>query len=473
MDETIAPERRLFCNRTLNVRGLRAIGFDMDYTLVHYRTEVWERRAYEHLRERLAARGWPVAELDFDPEMTTRGLILDTELGNVVKANRFGYVKRAAHGTRMLDPAEVRRIYGRQLVDLRDRRWEFLNTFFSLSEACMYAQLVDLADAGRLPGPLGYAEIYRIVRSSLDAAHMEGALKAEVVGDPERFVEDDPELPLALMDLRASGKKLLLVTNSEWAYTDAMMGWAIGRHLGEPARWRELFDVVVVEAGKPAFFETQRPLFEVVDVQRGWLAPARTMREGGVFHGGSAAHVEHLLGVPGEDILYVGDHIFADVHVSKEMLRWRTGLVLRELEAELRALEAFREPQRELDRLMAEKERLEHRFSLARLALLRLERGHGPRVTESPEQLRARMTELRARLVELAGRIGQIAARAGTLVNERWGPLMRAGNDKSHLARQIERYADLYTSRVSNFLYATPFVYLRSPRGSLPHDPGA
>ena len=48
---------------------------------------------------------------------------------------------------------------------------------------------------------------------------------------------------------------------------------------------------------------------------------------------------------------------------------------------------------------------------------------------------------------------------------------MRAGNDKSQLARQIERYADVYTSRVANLLYATPFAYLRSVRGSLPHDP--
>ena len=47
---------------------------------------------------------------------------------------------------------------------------------------------------------------------------------------------------------------------------------------------------------------------------------------------------------------------------------------------------------------------------------------------------------------------------------------MRAGNDKSHLARQVERYADIYMSRVSNFLHQTPFVYFRSPRGSLPHD---
>jgi len=48
---------------------------------------------------------------------------------------------------------------------------------------------------------------------------------------------------------------------------------------------------------------------------------------------------------------------------------------------------------------------------------------------------------------------------------------MRAGNDKSHMARQVERYADIYMSRVSNFLFQTPFVFLRSPRGSLPHDP--
>ena len=42
------PERGLFCNRTLNLRAIRAIGYDMDYTLVHYRPDEWERRAYEH-----------------------------------------------------------------------------------------------------------------------------------------------------------------------------------------------------------------------------------------------------------------------------------------------------------------------------------------------------------------------------------------------------------------------------------------
>jgi hypothetical protein len=47
---------------------------------------------------------------------------------------------------------------------------------------------------------------------------------------------------------------------------------------------------------------------------------------------------------------------------------------------------------------------------------------------------------------------------------------MRAGIDKSFLARQIERYADAYVSRVANLLFYTPFVYLRAPRVTLPHD---
>jgi len=34
---SIDPARGLFCNRTLNLRGIQAIGYDMDYTLVHSR----------------------------------------------------------------------------------------------------------------------------------------------------------------------------------------------------------------------------------------------------------------------------------------------------------------------------------------------------------------------------------------------------------------------------------------------------
>lgn len=471
--ELPSPRKRIYTNRTLNLRSIRAIGFDLDYTLVHYRTQEWEQRAYEHVRTRLRERGWPVADLEFDPELVTLGLILDLERGNIVKANRFGYVKRACHGTRMLDFDEQRAAYSREWVDLTQPRWVFMNTLFALSEAVMYAQLVDALDEGELEPGIGYAELYRIVRSCLDETHMEGTLKQEIVNDPERFVELDPDLPLALLDQRHAGKKLLLITNSEWSYAQSLMSYAFDAHLPEGTTWRDLFDLVIVQARKPSFFTHANAVFEMVDEERGLLRPhVGSLRPGHVYVGGHAGLVERDLELEGDQILFVGDHIFADVHVTSRLLRWRTALVVRDLEQELDALESFKSTQLELGRMMAEKERLEHVYSELRLALQRLEHGYGPRGDARPEELRERMHAVRSELVTLDERIAPLARRAGELNNARWGLLMRAGNDKSHLARQIERYADVYTSRVSNLLAQTPFVYLRSPRGSLPHDCG-
>ena len=462
--------REIFCNRTLNLRSIRAIGYDMDYTLVHYRTEEWERRAYEYMQAKLADQDWPVGDLRFDPELMIRGLILDLELGNVLKANRFGYVKRVYHGTRPLDFDEQRKAYARTIVELTEPRYVFLNTLFTLSEGCMYAQMVDLLDEGKLPEVLSYGRLYERVRTSIDEAHVEGQLKAEILADPDRFVEPDPEAPLALLDQRKAGKKLLLITNSEWSYTSALMAYAFDRFLPKGTRWRDLFDLVIVAARKPAFFEARSPVFEVVE-ESGLLRPVRSLKEGGIFLGGHAGLVEEQLGVSGDQILYVGDHLYSDVHVSKNVLRWRTALILRELEAELAALDAFRPQQDELARLMEQKERIEFSLCQVRVLLQRKRAGYGPAPRGSAQKLEHQAGELRARIAALDEEIAPLAEVAGTLSNPRWGLLMRAGNDKSHLARQVERYADIYMSRVSNFLFQTPYVYLRSPRGSLPHDP--
>ena len=45
--------------------------------------------------------------------------------------------------------------------------------------------------------------------------------------------------------------------------------------------------------------------------------------------------VEKCLNVHGDEILYVGDHIYTDVSQSKVHLRWRTALICRELEDEV------------------------------------------------------------------------------------------------------------------------------------------
>lgn len=45
--------------------------------------------------------------------------------------------------------------------------------------------------------------------------------------------------------------------------------------------------------------------------------------------------VENSLDIHGDEILYVGDHIYTDVSQSKVHLRWRTALICRELEEEV------------------------------------------------------------------------------------------------------------------------------------------
>ena len=138
------PERGVFVNRTLNMRSVEAVGYDMDYTLIHYNVDMWEGAAFDEARDLLAAQGYPVADLQFDPEQFTIGFVFDLKLGNVVKATRFGYVVRAQHGNELLSFEEQRDVYREDIVELSSSRFEFMNTLFELSRASLFTQLVAL-----------------------------------------------------------------------------------------------------------------------------------------------------------------------------------------------------------------------------------------------------------------------------------------------------------------------------------------
>jgi len=466
-----SPERRVFTNLTLNMRKIKAIGYDMDYTLTQYNAEAWEECAFGHARDRLEALGWPVKELVFDAGMVSRGLVIDLELGNLVKASRFGWIVRAAHGTRILEYRQLRRAYSGTIIDLAEERYVFLNTLFSLSEASLYIQCVELLDEGLLPSGIGYRELFGAVRDAIDSAHRDGSLKADVLADPERFIVLDEDIVASLLDQRHAGKRLMLITNSEWSFASQIMTYTFDRYLPEGQTWRDLFGTVIVSSAKPGFFTSSNPLYKVVDEERGLLQPHHgSIEAGGVFFGGNARLVEQYLGVSGDEILYVGDHLYGDVHYSKALLRWRTALILQELESEIRVLTDFLPTQERLAALMKQKEHLEAQLSALRLAALRSRDAYADPMFEVDDPDTA-IAETRSLLVALDDQIAPLAIEAGKLRNEAWGLMMRAGADKSLLARQVERYADIYTSRVSNLLYPGPYATYRIGRLDLPHDP--
>jgi hypothetical protein len=198
------PQKGVYCTRALDMREIKAIGYDMDYTLIDYKMELVEERVYHYSKMTLDSKGFPVSGLIFDPRLVVRGLIVDTSLGHTLKVDRFGHVRRAMHGTRELSPEEIYQAYENPAVtvDLREDRWVFMNTLFSVSEGCLYAQLVDRLDSGELlrdaKEPFDasrcstYEQLWRAVSKALFKAHVQGTMKAELMRDPLRFVNIDP-----------------------------------------------------------------------------------------------------------------------------------------------------------------------------------------------------------------------------------------------------------------------------------------
>ena len=62
----------------------------MDYTLIEYDMDSWEGKAYRYGLQTLRELGFPCEGLRFDSHLVIRGLILDTELGNLVKVGGAG-----------------------------------------------------------------------------------------------------------------------------------------------------------------------------------------------------------------------------------------------------------------------------------------------------------------------------------------------------------------------------------------------
>jgi hypothetical protein len=95
------------------------------------------------------------------------------------------------------------------------------------------------------------------------------------------------------------------------------------------------------------------------------------------YQGGSFKHLHAMLGVStGNQVLYVGDHIYGDILRSKKTLGWRTMLVVPELAHEMECLERAEEagfPQR-LRRLRQRRDRLADALQLA-AGLYKLTRG--------------------------------------------------------------------------------------------------
>jgi hypothetical protein len=100
---------------------------------------------------------------------------------------------------------------------------------------------------------------------------------------------------------------------------------------------------VIVQARKPEFFNYNMSLYEVVTAD-GLMRPVLAAKRGGLYCGGSAGVVEKALGVEGDDLLYVGDHIYTDAALAKINFRWVGKVMQANFDATIGEAEAMLEP---------------------------------------------------------------------------------------------------------------------------------
>lgn len=437
---------QVFCNRSLRLDQVRAVGFDMDYTLAIYRQAEMDRLQTELTLERLVALGYSaeLAGVRCPVDFAIRGLLVDIRRGNVLKMDRYRYVKRAYHGLRMLTRQERRELYEARRLRAAPDLYHWVDTLYSLADVSVYVGVIDHLESRGVQ--VDYRQLFADVRASADEAHAVGEVNARMQSDLARYVERDEQLGPALHRLRSAGKRLFLLTNSRPAQTEPMMTYLLDGALPAYRSWRDYFDVIITAATKPEFFVGRRPFVDDADPD---LAVTHLRRDR-IYRGGNRTDFEAMAGVSGPEVLYVGDHIYGDVLRANIESGWRTVMIVQEMADELRALAGHGPDIERLDDLDLE---------------LRLVRERQPQGTlGGPSRgATARIRRLEAELDELEHVID-------TAFHPYWGSLFKTGVEVSSFGAQVADHAWLYTERVSNLGRYSPVHYFRSPRALMAHE---
>lgn len=470
---SLKRSRRVFVNRTLRLETIQYIGFDLDWTLADYNRRPLEELTFQLARKRLLDHhGYPesILQAEFRPEFPQRGLIVDKEAGTVLRMDRHRYVGQAYLGRHRLDRQELMQSYRYEPINPSSSRYYHVDTLFELPETNLFAEIIELARQDLGDNFPEFAQIFADVRASIDWVHAEGPLKAQIIADKERFLQRDPELCVALERLALGGRRLFILTNSDWDYAAELCSYLFDGSIPGVESWRQLFDLVLVRSRKPSFFRKEQP-FITLDESGQELGEVDTPQWGGTYRFGNLEGLSQLFDCPGDHVLYVGDHIYGDIVSSKLESTWRTALIVRELEDELRKEQRLQRPIQKLTKLQSELVELGRQMDSLRDLLtlthrLELEKTAAGQVSA----LESRLEAIRTRHRKVRNKVARIAGHIENTFDETWGSLFKQGNSKTLFASQLESYACLYTSRVSNFAAYGSNHYFRVVEDPMTHE---
>lgn len=496
----LSPKRNvspndIFCNRDLKLSAIKAIGFDMDYTLAQYQQPAFDKLAFDGAKTKLVeAFGYPmeVLDIEYDCSKWTRGLIIDTQRGNFLKIDRHKYVRVAYHGFKQMSSTTRKFLYSRtfnKVMSFSEKHFVNMDTLFQFVDAHLFASLIELKDSGNYEelDLKTYEEIYRHVRECVDLCHRDGVIKNEVHRDPAKYIVLDKGLIPMLQRYREQGVKLFLLTNSLWEYTSTAMNYLYhGKRVSDEEQkkneWMELFDLVIVGSCKPAYMlDPYLNLFRVspedgslrntdgvyeIDA----LGPdgaKKFLQQGKTFQGGNWLHLQAMLQIKaGEEILYVGDHLYSDVLRSKRTLGWRSMFVMPELEDEMKVFANNVQLSQQISSLRHLRDELGHYADDYRRSISMSEKSDD----DDKAGALSVLNDIEHEDYVLKEKLTELAAKWHANFHPVWGAMFNAGYQDSRFAFYVSNYACLYTSKATNLGLASSGRSFRAAMETLPHD---
>lgn len=431
--------------------------------------------------------GYPEALLDIEYDHTfwVRGLIIDTKRGNFLKIDRHKYVKVAYHGFTPISSRTRKDLYSRffnQVPSFSEKQYVNMDTLFQFVDASLFASLIEMKDKGEheVLDYKTYDEIYKDLRECVDLCHRDGVIKDEVAKNPEKYIVLDDGLVPMLKKFREDGIKVFLLTNSYWTYTSDAMNYLyhqkdVDKETKLRNEWVDLFDLVVVGSCKPAYLlDPYLNLFRVNKHDGSLLntdgvfeinalgenGAQKFLEQGRIFQGGNWQHLTAMLEIEaGEEIMYVGDHLYSDVLRSKRTLGWRSVFIMPELPEEMETFYAQRPLQLQIKKLRNLREELSLHIDM----MLHSNDKNDPEIKEKVKKVQEDDAKVANVLKEL---VRQYHAAFHPI----WGMMFSAGYQDSRLAYFVTNYACLYTAKATNLGFPSTTRSFRTSGEALPHD---
>ncbi|KAI5712521.1 hypothetical protein M8J76_005186 [Diaphorina citri] len=445
-------KKGVFACNELDLKEINVYGFDYDYTLAVYKPAM-DYLLYDLGRNLLISKfKYPkgIADLEYKPGWAIRGLHYDIEKGLLMKIDsflqiQFGTVYR---GLTPVSEKEVLRLYKNKniplaYVDTHGKNHQYITTkmvqladLFSVPEMSLLCNIAEYFERNQIS--YNPEILFNDVKTSVGMGHP--LMHSLVIENTAEYLEKDPKLRIFFDRLREHKKKLFLITNSPYKFVNAGMSLVLGDD------WEEFFDVIIVQARKPMFFTDESRPIRIYDRETNTMLwdKVTELKKGTIYFEGTVKQLMAMTKWKGEDLLYFGDHPYSDLADVTLEHGWRTGAIINELN-------------HEIDTLNNE----DFKKNCSWLAILTQliedqQDSQEPGASETLKKWEVERDSIRKQLK--------------TVFNPQFGSVFRTHNNPTYFSRRLFRFADIYTSQMSNLLEHSITHTYYPRRGVMPHE---